>query len=324
MTGDTMRRGDLVEVRGPLEILATLDELGCLEGLPFMPEMAAFCGQRLVVDQRANKICDTVRYSGSRNLPAAVLLAGPRCDGSGHGGCEAECRLYWKEAWLRKVDATEPPGAPPQHQDLATLTDRVARNVRRTVSAEQGTTEKWCCQLTQVYEATEHVNLWDPRPYLGQYFTGNVTLGHCLRISARAAVEEPLRRLGLNPLNMRGTAQGPVNETLNLQPGEWVQVRSREEILATLTPTGFNRGLWFDREMAAYCGGTFRVKKRITRFINEAWDNGQMVELKSDAVMLENVWCRGDLSPRRWFCPRNAIPYWRECWLRRTQPPSGS
>src|SRR4051794_17968284 len=44
------------------------------------------------------------------------LLNYLRCDGSAHGGCQAGCRLYWKEAWLRRVDASEPaaPAAPPE------------------------------------------------------------------------------------------------------------------------------------------------------------------------------------------------------------------
>ena len=44
-----MRKGDLVEVRSPEEILATLDPNGELDALPFMPEMADFCGKRFRV-----------------------------------------------------------------------------------------------------------------------------------------------------------------------------------------------------------------------------------------------------------------------------------
>src|SRR5215475_13657598 len=36
-----LRPGEMIEVRSLPEILATLDERGCLDGLPFMPEMAA-------------------------------------------------------------------------------------------------------------------------------------------------------------------------------------------------------------------------------------------------------------------------------------------
>ena len=47
-----LRVGELVEVRSEQEILATLDEHGRLDGLPFMPEMLQFAGQRLRVDKR--------------------------------------------------------------------------------------------------------------------------------------------------------------------------------------------------------------------------------------------------------------------------------
>jgi len=79
--------------------------------------------------------------------------------------------------------------------------------------------------------------------------------------------------------------------------------------------------MWFDREMMPFCGRTFRVRQRIHRFIDER-SGGRMVELKkSDCVTLDGVVCSGDLSLRRWFCPRAIYSYWRECWLRRVEPP---
>ena len=101
MPSDDLRRGDLVEVKDPAAILATLDEHGALEELPFMPEMAAFCGRRFVVERRAERLCDTVHYTGSRKPARSVFLDDLRCDGSAHDGCQAECRFIWKEAWLR-------------------------------------------------------------------------------------------------------------------------------------------------------------------------------------------------------------------------------
>ena len=46
---EPMRAGDRVELRSPAEILATLDERGCLDGLPFMPEMLGFFGRPFTV-----------------------------------------------------------------------------------------------------------------------------------------------------------------------------------------------------------------------------------------------------------------------------------
>src|SRR5690242_7275014 len=101
-----LRVGDVVEVRSAAEIQATLDENGELDALPFMPEMLAYCGRRLTVYKVAHKACDTLKRAGMRRMDDAVHLAGVRCDGGGHGGCQAACLIYWKHAWLRKVDGT--------------------------------------------------------------------------------------------------------------------------------------------------------------------------------------------------------------------------
>jgi hypothetical protein len=323
MSNDELRRGEQVEVLGPAAILATLDEEGRLDGLPFMPEMAALCGRRFLVAHRAERICDTVHYSGTRRPPRTVLLDDLRCDGSAHGGCQAECRLFWKEDWLRRVTPEVPPPPPFHARDLQALLDRTRRHVQFTVETTGRPQVRWSCQNTELPRASEHLELWDPRSYVREYTTGNVPFRRFLRVSARAAVKEPMRKLGLIPeVHLPGTRTTAEDDPpLGLQPGELVQVKSREEIAATLTPEGRHKGMWFDREMLPFCGRTFRVRQRIHRFIDER-SGGKMVELKkSDCVTLDGVVCSGDLSLRRWFCPRAIYSYWRECWLRRVEPP---
>jgi hypothetical protein len=90
-------------------------------------------------------------------------------------------------------------------------------------------------------------------------------------------------------------------------------VKSPEQIAATLTPDGKNRGLWFDREMRAFCGATFTVKQRVRRFIDDR--TAEMIELKTDSLTLEGAVCSGEHSTSRWLCPRAIYPYWREAWL---------
>ena len=313
----TFRRGDLVEVRSPSEILATLDDTGALDELPFMPEMAAFCGQRLVVDRRAERVCDTVHYTGSRRPVGTVYLADLRCDGAAHGGCQAECRFFWKEEWLRRAEAGSPPRAPPSPREREALVLRCSLGVHRNAEVDGRAQQRWRCQATDLPQASEHIELWDPRGYIRELTTGNVSWGHFLRVMARAVVQEPMRKVGLIPeVHLPGTRTQPVVDLpLNLQPGDLVQVKSRAEIAATLSPKGRNKGLWFDREMMPYCGGTYRVRRRVSRFIND--QDGNMIELKNDCVTLEGVICSGDLSLRRWFCGRAIFPYWREAWLRR-------
>ena len=107
--GGSLRAGDMVEVRSLDEILATLDEQGELDALPFMPEMVQYCGRRMTVYKVANKLCDTISGNiGMRRMHDAVHLTAARCDGSGHGGCQAACMLFWKTAWFRPVRPVEP------------------------------------------------------------------------------------------------------------------------------------------------------------------------------------------------------------------------
>jgi hypothetical protein len=67
--------------------------------------------------------------------------------------------------------------------------------------------------------------------------------------------------------------------------------------------------------MLPFCEKVYTVRQRINKFIDDR--NGNMIELKSDAVTLDGVVCSGDLSLSRWFCSRAIYPYWRESWLER-------
>jgi hypothetical protein len=95
-----LKVGEWVQVRSKEEILSTLDSKGQLDGMPFMPEMFAFCGKKFQVYKRAHKTCDTVFPIRGRRLDQAVHLD-TRCDGSSHGGCQAGCLIFWKLAWLK-------------------------------------------------------------------------------------------------------------------------------------------------------------------------------------------------------------------------------
>lgn len=320
-----VRKGDLVEVRGAAEILATLDENGELEALPFMPEMAKLLGRRFVVSERAEKICDTINYTGSRRLQDAVMFENAlRCDGSGHDGCQLSCRYFFKERWIRPVRADEPASPPSSAADLQALSERIGK-VRRPVTIDGKEEVRYRCQATEIVRATTHLGTFDPRPYVRELTCGNVSLGRFLSVTARAAWREPGRKLKVvDEVPIKGPGVKFVEEPLNLQPGDWVQIRSREEIAATLDHRGKARGLWFDFEMLPHLGGTYRVRARVARFIEELPPNtGKMIEFKKPMVTLEGVYCSGDHSMRRWFCPRHYYPFWRDAWLRKVEAPAG-
>jgi hypothetical protein len=100
---------------------------------------------------------------------------------------------------------------------------------------------------------------------------------------------------------------------LSLQAGDLVRVKSYGDILATLDSANKNRGLFFDAELVPFCSREFRVKARLTNFIDEK--TGRMASLKMPAVILENVWCQSRYSTCRVFCPRSIYSWWREAWL---------
>jgi hypothetical protein len=320
-----LRPGDVVEVRPPAEILASLDENGALDSMPFMPEMLQYVGRRFTVSKRVEKICDTVGGTGgSLRMQDTVFLEDLRCDGSGHGGCQAGCRIYWKDAWVRRSEQTEPPPNPRPAPETSAPLEELARKGARAVRARNdgAPVEVYRCQATEAFAATTPLSLYEPGQYVREIVSGNVGLSRFLRVAARALTQRVGHKLGVMghlPLEPRGES-GASSAPLGLQPGDWVQVKSPEEIALTLDERGRNRGLWFDTEMLPFCGGTFRVKDRVQRIINES--TGEMIQMKHDCVILEGVACGGDRSSQRWFCPRAIYPYWREAWLRRVDAPT--
>lgn len=333
------RAGDLVEIRGKEEILATLDQQGRVDGMPFMPEMLRFCGQQFPVRAVAHKTCDTERkIATARRVIAAVHLADLRCDGSAHGGCQAECTLFWKDVWLKPVAAQD------QRESLSPLVVDCteAQLQANTLRPEDSPDRKPCyaCQATKLYDATEWLPWWDLRQYVFDAVTGNHSIARVLRVAWLAWLRHMVARAPfgyrlvksfsewmhqfltdrpaphLDPKIKRG--QATPTGRLDLKPGEYVRIKSQQEIEQTIDESGKNRGLSFDpEEMAPYCGKVFRVRKSVTHIIDEP--TGKMRQIKQPCIMLEGVVCNSEYARCRLNCPR-AIPcYWREIWLERIE-----
>jgi hypothetical protein len=321
-----LRVGEIVEVRSAAEILATLDERAELESLPFMPEMLQFCGRRFRVDKLAVKLCDTISSTGLYRMRNAVHLAEVRCDGQAHGGCQAGCLIYWKEAWLKRVpaDGGEPGGPAPEPARphlLATLTAAT----RRSASGASPDEAVFACQATELLRAAPTpVPPWDVRQYVLDVRSGNASLLATIRAVAIGIFNEyqdfSLRFLP-RPLRIRGGMRLPFidgrlgktpDDALNLQPGELVRIKSKEQIVRTLDVNNSNRGLSFDPEMLWYCGREARVLRRVERIVDER--TGKLLRLKRPCIVLEDVTCRGEYHR---CCPRADYPYWREIWLER-------
>jgi hypothetical protein len=325
-----LRIGEVVEVRSEEEILATLDEEGRLEGLPFMPEMLQFCGRRFTVDKLAVKLCDTINKSGMHRMRNAVHLQAVRCDGQAHGGCQAGCLIYWKEAWLKRtLEGAEPfpaagtlDGSPPACG--------VARLHELAVPGSAGgSEERYACQATELIDAApERLAWWDMRAYARDVASGNVALPRMLRGLSILLFNKfqganlrflPRWRLIHDAKHypfIDGRLKRTPKETLDLQPGELVEIKSKEEIVRTLDVLNSNRGLRFDVEMLRYCGRRARVLRRVDRIIDER--TGKMLRFASDCIILDQVVCTADYHQ---YCPRATYPYWREIWLKRVEQP---
>jgi hypothetical protein len=340
-----LRAGDWIEVRNKEEILASLDQKGQLDGMPFMPQMFQYCGQRLQVYKRAHKTCDTVNETGGRLLADAVHLE-TRCDGKAYGGCQAACLIYWKEAWIKRA---APPSTPvtdfPTKQQPADGARQSCGCREEDVWAGTKTSPSigaegpvYVCQATQVPAATAPLRPWDIRQYVEDLESGNVGIARMVRgfiymgynslVNAGIGLGRPLRQLydlaqclwrGVPYPRKRGRIPAgtptPRADPLDLQPGDWVRVRSYDEILRTLDPHNKNRGLYFDAEMVPYCGKEFQVLAKVRKIIDEK--TGRMMNFKTPCFLLKGAVCQARYSECRLFCPRAIYSYWREIWLER-------
>jgi len=305
-----LRAGDVVEVRSLAEIRQTLDDRGTLDGVIFMPEMAAACGRRFRVFRRVDKLNDWVGHTGLRRLRDTVLLEGLRCDGSGHGGCQAACFIRWKESWLRRVEgaAAGESGTGAADPDDPCDLLRLAR-----VPTENGE-ERFVCQTTELAAGTTPLRRGDPRHYVRDLVTGNIAPRPLLTGVALAAFNgvQQLRRGARYPSKDLPDRQTSPHLQLGLVPGELVRVKSKSEIEATLNSRSRNRGLWFDVDMVRFCGGEYRVSARVDHVIDER--TGHMRTISNPCIVLEGVAATGEYHA---FCAQNEVIFWREIWLTR-------
>ena len=300
---DGLRRGDAVTVRSLDEILATLDGHSKLDGLPFMPEMTRFCGKTFRVYRRAEKTC--VEGFGMRSMSDAVFLEGLRCDGSAHGGCQRGCLFFWKKAWLR----AEGSGRRAEREKSEIRNPKSEIENPSQLPAVRG--DRFFCQSTELAAATSDYPPGKVRHYLHDLRVGEMTLRRFAFLLWMALANRVWRLFhGRRFYQITGQRQKTLSAELNLRPGELVEVKSAEEIAATLDARGRNRGLQFEPEMARHCGRRYRVATPVRAIIAE--ESGKMVQL-SNTVILEGLACQGICFHN---CPRANYLYWREIWLR--------
>lgn len=306
-----LRSGDFVEVKSPGEILQTLDVDGTLDRLPFMPEMVEYCGKRFQVSKRVVKTCYYGISSGMRKFSAedVVLLEELRCSGARHDGCQRACTIFWREAWLRKVDVpdTRESSADPESEKW----------LRARLKTSTGP-KTYFCQASEILNATIELSRWER---FGKCVS-EVRSGNCgaLEMSQRIATWLFWRtRKVLFGAFARGDRKSTPVESLNLRPGEWVEIKPLASIAKTLDENGYNRGLFFNPAMAGASCQKHRVERKLERIIVDG--TGELRQLRNTAF-LEGSFC-GCNCVAFGGCPRGEYAYWREIWVRRVETTSG-
>jgi hypothetical protein len=299
--------GDEVEIRSLQEIEATLDERGCLGGMPFQPEMVSLCGRRGRVFRSIDKIYDYGRTRGMRRLRGCVLVSGLRCDGAAHDACQARCYVIWRTEWLRHLGEQGP-------SEARSGAGRVAPTRVAAPADGGGTRDRYLCQFTELHHASTAMGTWEIGKELRPLVAGNVTVrawvvGLATRwfnllqgLRGGTAFPPPPRRI-------EGTA---IAEAQPLSPGDAVIVRPLAEIASTLNAKNKHRGLWFDRDQIKHCGTTRTVLARVDRIIDDA--HGQMLTMKTPCILLAGVDYSGETLN---FNAQHDLFFWREVWLRK-------
>lgn len=108
------------------------------------------------------------------------------------------------------------------------------------------------------------------------------------------------------------TSHASNSRKLNLKVGDWVEVRSRHDILATLDENARFEEMPFMPQMLQQCGKTFKVRKRAHKLCDTAFGTGG--RQLTDAVFLDDARCDGKAYGG---CELRCTIIWKEAWLKR-------
>jgi hypothetical protein len=101
--------------------------------------------------------------------------------------------------------------------------------------------------------------------------------------------------------------------------GDWVEVRSKEEILRTLDASGQLEGVPFMPEMFKFCGKRFQVYKRAHKTCDYTTSYPYHTRRLNRTVHLETR-CDGEAHDG---CQARCLLYWKHAWLKPVSGDSG-
>src|SRR5262249_50728456 len=156
-----------------------------------------------------------------------VILDGLRCDGSGHDGCKDGCKILWKEAWLRPFDPVAP----------TTQISKTGLDELRSRLKVKSDEHHYFCQSTERFNATKAFpgkqRPWMVRIAVREIRNGDLSASKVLKLFALWFWQGMLRAAGCDNW-LCGPHKRTPTQSLHLQPGELVRVKTRAQIVETL------------------------------------------------------------------------------------------
>lgn len=273
--------GDTVWVSSKEQIAETLDSQNKHEGCLFMDQMWDYCDQKFRIIRVVNYLFDEKRLKMHKSKTPLYILEGLICHGkidSFKTRCDHSCDFFWHPAWLQTDFFTNEKPAKKNCQ-LAELDDLLKPNSR--LSEILQTRIKW---------------IWAMKKEL--IYIKN-TLSHKLQKNQ----------------NFKQVQASPTCND-EIKAGDWVKVRSADEIRGILDVRGGTRGCIFTPEMYARCGQTYKVYKQIEHFYDEVKER----ECKCrDIFLLEGAFCSGRRKAFPKPCDRKCFQFWHKGWLEKIE-----
>jgi hypothetical protein len=113
------------------------------------------------------------------------------------------------------------------------------------------------------------------------------------------------------PTHVAAASSGPI------QPGQWVEILTYDEILAMLDDKGRCDGLEFMEGMRRYCGRRLRVRKLVRMMFDERkW---RMLKVKRPRYLLDEAICDGSGMYDKEGCDRSCFYFWTDRWFRNSE-----
>jgi hypothetical protein len=172
------------------------------------------------------------------------------------------------------------------------------------------------CQLPNIPNLAEGLELVEPQPFLRRLKRNlAVPWNYYVKRWIKQAYHLYAKQTAQPKRSKTAQTSQPLEAIEPVQPerlkaGDWVRVRSWEEIQPLLDPFKETRGCAFLEDMRQYCGTNQRILKSMQRFLDE---RDYKVKKVNGVILLENVICHGTAAFGK--CDRCCFLFWREEWL---------